>query len=127
MVAGCALEVVLCAEVVNRVSYQEPPVDKFGEELVHGAEGMESLLVGWPVNGVELRCCPGIFSPNVFLNHWGLGLMVNALLNLGSDGSSVQVDLGSSTCDDGYDSQVQRDVQVVVTCLLVGIYIQLGQ
>ena len=66
VVAGCALEVVLCAEVVNRVSYQEPPVDKFGEELVHGAEGMESLLVGWPVNGVELRCCPGIFPQMYF-------------------------------------------------------------
>ena len=77
---------------------------------------MESLLVGWPVNGVELRCCPGIFSPNVLLDHSVLGLMVNALLKLGSDGSSVQVDLSSNACDDGFYSLAQRDVQVVVTC-----------
>ena len=85
-------------------------MDKFGEELVHGAEGKERFLVGWPVNRVELGCCPGIFFLNVFLNHWFLGLMANALLMLGSDGSSVQVDLSSSACDDGYHGWVQKDV-----------------
>ena len=52
-------------------------MDTFGEELDHGAEGTESLLAGWQVTGVELRCCPGIFSLNVFLDHWFLGLMAN--------------------------------------------------
>ena len=91
-------------------------MDKFGAELVHGAEGMESLLVGCPVKGVELRCCPVIFPQMYFLIIGFLGLMVNTLLKLGSDGSSVQVNLGGCACDDGYHGQIQGDLQVVVAC-----------
>ena len=101
---------MLCAIMVNKVSDWEPPMDKFGEELVLGAEGTERLTVGWPVNGVEFRDCPGIFILNVLLDHWFLGLTAGGLLKLGDDGTSVQKDLCSSTGDDGYLSQVRSGV-----------------
>ena len=124
--AGCAVEVVFSAVLVNEVSYGEPPVDEFGEELVHSVEGMESLPLGWPLNTVELSCHPGVFFSNIFLNHGLLSFTVNALLKLGGDGTSFQVYLGGSVSHGGYLSQLRSGVGVVFCGKSVSIYIQLG-
>ena len=126
VVAGCALEVLLCTIVVNEISYLEPPMDKFCEELVHGAEGMESSPVGWPVNRVELSCHPGIFFLNLFLHHWLLSFTANGLLKLGGYGTCLQVELSSHASDNGHLGWVRSCVGEMIHGESVSIYIQKG-
>ena len=78
--------------------------------------------MGWPVNVVELSCCPGIFFSNVFLDHGLLSVTVNGLLKLRGDGTCLQLDLSGHASDDGYLGWVRSCVGVVfcgesVSCL----------